>query len=75
MPLELRKSFQITIGVISMALSAICWLLVRPYLQDADRAAQIAFATLTFVTIPGFLMVLRLTIPMILVKLFPTTFQ
>lgn len=75
MPLELRKGFQIAIALISLVLAATCWLLIRPYLKDADNAAQAAFATLSIVTVPGFTTVLRLFLPLILVKLFPVTFQ
>lgn len=69
MLIEQRKSFQITIVILSTALSMICWLILRPYIPKSDSLSQIAFNLILLAAIPGFMFTFKLLLPLIVSKI------
>ncbi len=72
MLIEQRKSFQITIVILSTALSMICWLILRPYIPKSDSLIQIAFTIILLAAIPGFMFTFKLLLPLIVSKIWPS---
>jgi hypothetical protein len=71
MPIELRKWFQLSTASLSILFSALCWLAIRAYIPASDLGAQIAASALMVAAIPGFFSLLRLSLPLLLLKLWP----
>jgi uncharacterized membrane protein YhdT len=71
MPIELRKWFQLFVVLLSILFTGLCWLAIRAYIPAADLGAQIAASALMIAAIPGFFSLLRLFLPLLLLKLWP----
>ncbi|MBR7778430.1 hypothetical protein [Undibacterium rugosum] len=72
MPLELRRSFQITTGVLGLGLSMLCYWLIRDSVAPMQGGAAMALSILFIAAVPGFQRLLVLFLPLLLVKLFPS---
>ena len=72
MPLELRKSFQLIIGALSLALCVACWLAVRNVFSTCEANAQVALGLLLVVSPAGFYRLFMAIVPLVLVKAFPS---
>ena len=71
MPLELRKWFQASFGLLSIVLAFVCWLIVRSSLPASAEGAQLALALLFIGATTGFFNLLRIFMPLLIVKLWP----
>jgi uncharacterized membrane protein YhdT len=71
MPIELRKWFQLFIVLLSILFTGFCWLAIRAYIPAADLGAQIGASVLMMAAMPGFFSLLRLSLPLLLLKLWP----
>lgn len=71
MPIELRKWFQVAIGILSLLLSILCLLAIRTSLPVSASVAQVALSVLFIASISGFYNLFRLFLPLILLKLWP----
>ncbi|MBC3933041.1 hypothetical protein [Undibacterium curvum] len=71
MPIELRRSFQITTGVLGLALSMLCYWLIRDGAAPMQGGAALSLSIMFIAAVPGFQRLLVLFLPLLLVKLFP----
>lgn len=71
-PLELRKWFNVLIGLFGIATSVICFFVVRSALPEAALSANVALSLLFLGAMGGFVTLLRLLLPLLIVKLWPT---
>jgi hypothetical protein len=71
MAIELRKWFQLFVVLLSILFTGLCWLAIRTYIPAADLGAQIGASALMIAAIPGFFSLLRLFLPLLLLKLWP----
>jgi len=70
-PLELRKWFQLTIGILSLSMSGICWFMIRSYIPPSDGGAQMALSLLLIGSISGFFLIFSRLLPLLIVQFFP----
>lgn len=71
MPIELRKWFQLTIGILSLSMSGICWFMIRSYIPASAGGAQMALSILLMGASSGFFLILGKLMPLLIVKFFP----
>lgn len=71
MPIELRKWFQIFIGVLSLLLSILCLLAIRSALPESATLALAALCALFIGAISGFYNLFRVFLPLIMLRLWP----
>ena len=71
-PLELRKWFNVLIGLFSIATSVICVFVVRSALPETALSANVALTLMFLGAMGGFVTVLRLFLPLLIVKLWPS---
>jgi hypothetical protein len=71
MQLEQKKWFQRGVVLLSVSLSIICFLTIRPFIPTSEIAAQFAFSGLIIGALAGFTALLRLLLPLILIKFLP----
>lgn len=70
-PIERRKWFVFLIGFISIAGAGVCFFVVRSALPSEATGAHVALALLFMGATSGFVTVLNLFLPLLLVKLWP----
>lgn len=68
---EQRKSFQIIVAALSVSLSLFCWAVVRPHVPKTENLAQLGFALLLLVAIPGFMSIFKVILPIVILKIWP----
>lgn len=71
-PLELRKWFNVLVALLGIATAVICLLVVRSSLPAAALSAHIALTLLFVGAMGGFVTVLRLFLPFLVVKIWPS---
>ncbi|MBK1891291.1 hypothetical protein Undi14_14730 [Undibacterium sp. 14-3-2] len=71
MPIELRKWFQLTIGILSLSMSGICWFVIRSYIPPSAGGAQMALSILLMGASSGLFLILGKLMPLLIVKFFP----
>jgi hypothetical protein len=70
-PVERRKWFILLIGFIGLAGAGVCLLVVRSALPSEAQGAHIALTLLFIGAMSGFVTILNLLLPLLLVKLWP----
>jgi hypothetical protein len=70
-PLEYKRWFNITVTILGASIALVCMLMIRSYIPKTDQHTQFALALLFIGAVSGFVGLLRLFLPLILVKVFP----
>ena len=71
LPIERRKWFVLLIGVVGIGAACVCLLVVRSSLPSEAGNAHIALTLLFVGAMSGFVTVLNLLLPLLLVKVWP----
>ena len=71
-PLELRRWFNALVGLLGIATSVICFFVVRSALPETALSANVALTLLFLGAMGGFTTLLKLLLPLLIVKLWPS---
>lgn len=71
LPLELRKSFQIAIAILSILFTLISWYTIHSALPISASTANVVLSLLLGIFFLGFYNMLRLLLPILVVYIWP----
>lgn len=72
MPIELRKWFILLTFSLSAVLAYACWFYARAAIPSSETGAQMAITLLLMGAIPGFMLLLKFFMAILLIKIFPS---